>query len=340
MSEKLDLTTKIGDAFLSQQKDVMETIQALRKKAHEAGNLKTTKEQKVVVEKETIIIKPADPQVVYVPTYNPTVVYGTWAYPAYPPYYYYPPPPPSYPAYHFAAGVAVGVAWGYAWGNCNWNRGEVNYNVNQNVNVNRSINRSQYARANQGTWQHNPQHRKNVAYKNGAAAQRYGQSPARAAEARGSAARGYGSTGGGAGATRTAAAERTGSGGAAAAQRDSAFSGGAASGKQERQASARGQQSRQSAGASMGSRGGGGGPHEAAADSGGAEVAAGSLFDSMHLRIRHGFRLMLKSPVTSDIRRIYHDCSDVPQNSSLLFPAVAGAAGDAMRGSECLGLSP
>ena len=120
MSEKLDVTTKIGDAFLAQQKDVMETIQELRKKAHEAGNLKTTKEQKVVVEKETIIIKPADPQVVYVPTYSPTVVYGTWPYPAYPPYYYYPPPPPAYPAYHFAAGVAVGVAWGYAWGNCNW----------------------------------------------------------------------------------------------------------------------------------------------------------------------------------------------------------------------------
>ena len=93
MSEKLELTTKIGDAFLAQQKEVMGTIQELRQKAYEAGNLKTTKEQKVVVEKETIIIKPADPQVVYVPSYSPTVVYGTWAYPAYPPYAYYPPHP-------------------------------------------------------------------------------------------------------------------------------------------------------------------------------------------------------------------------------------------------------
>ena len=92
MSQKLDVTSKIGDAFLVQQKDVMDTIQDLRKKAQAAGNLKTTKEQTVVEEKETIVIKPADPQVVYVPTYNPTVVYGTWAYPAYPPYYYYPPP--------------------------------------------------------------------------------------------------------------------------------------------------------------------------------------------------------------------------------------------------------
>ena len=144
MSEKLDLTTKIGDAFLSQQKDVMDTIQELRKKAYEAGNLKTTKEQKIVVEKEVIVIQPANPEVVYVPTYSPTVVYGTWMYPAYPPYYYYPPPPPAYPAYHFAAGVAVGVAWGYAWGNCNWHGNNVYINHNQNVNINNNIDRSKY----------------------------------------------------------------------------------------------------------------------------------------------------------------------------------------------------
>ena len=88
MDDKLDWTTKVGDAFLSQQREVMDSIQRLRRKANEAGNLKTTKEQKVVVEEQTqtIVIQPANPQVVYVPTYNPTVVYGTWPYPAYPPY--------------------------------------------------------------------------------------------------------------------------------------------------------------------------------------------------------------------------------------------------------------
>ena len=91
MSEKLDWTQKVGDAFLAQQKDVMGTIQKLRHKAQESGNLKTTKEQVVKVEQEVIIIEPASPQVVYVPTYNPTVVYGAWAYPAYPPYPVYPP---------------------------------------------------------------------------------------------------------------------------------------------------------------------------------------------------------------------------------------------------------
>ena len=91
MSEKLDLTQKLGDAFLAQQKDVMDTIQKLRAKAEASGNLKTTKEQVVKVEKEVIIIESASPQVIYVPTYNPTVVYGAWPYPAYPPASYYPP---------------------------------------------------------------------------------------------------------------------------------------------------------------------------------------------------------------------------------------------------------
>ena len=93
MNEKLEWTEKLGDAFLSQQKDVMASVQRLRQKAQESGNLKTTKEQKVIVEEQTkvIVIESASPQVVYVPTYNPTVVYGVWPYPAYPPYPVYPP---------------------------------------------------------------------------------------------------------------------------------------------------------------------------------------------------------------------------------------------------------
>jgi len=284
MSEKLDVTTKIGDAFLSDQKGVMDTIQMLRKKAQAAGNLKTTKEQQVIVEKEIIIIKSADPQVVYVPSYSPTVVYGTWMYPAYPPYYYYPPPPPAYPAYHFAAGVAVGVAWGYAWGNCNWHGGHVEHNYNQNININRNIDRSKYQnRVNTGDrkWQHNPEHRKNVAYKDGATAKQYGQSPARTQQGRNDAARGYGNSGsgaanrpsagtmdrgaGGAGARPSAGTMDRGAGGAGATPsagtmdrggRDSAFGGGG-SGSQARAASDRGVSSRQSsAGSSFGGGGG------------------------------------------------------------------------------------
>jgi len=276
MSEKIDLTTKIGDAFLSQQKDVMDTIQELRKKARDAGNLKTTKEQKVVVEKETIIIQPADPQVIYVPTYSPTVVYGAWPYPAYPPYYYYPPPPPAYPAYHFAAGVAVGLAWGYAWGHCDWHGGQVNYNVNQNININNKIDRSKYQnRVNpqgSGTWKHDASHRKGVAYRDGATARQYGQSPSRSTQARREA-RGYGDQGGrGAGARPTTSSMDRGTGqrgstggagaadrrGASGAGRENAFGGGG-SGRQERAASDRGMSSRQSAAGGSGFRGGGGG---------------------------------------------------------------------------------
>ena len=95
MSEKLDWTQKLGDAFLAQEEDVMATVQALRAKAVAQGTLKDSKEQKVVTQTEngvTIIkIEPADPETVYVPTYDPSVVYGTWWYPAYPPYYWYPP---------------------------------------------------------------------------------------------------------------------------------------------------------------------------------------------------------------------------------------------------------
>ncbi|HTY21390.1 MAG TPA: DUF3300 domain-containing protein [Geobacteraceae bacterium] len=220
MSQKLDLTSKVGDAFLAQQKDVMDTIQQLRRRAYDAGNLKTSKEQKVVVEKETIVIQPASPQVVYVPTYSTTVVYGTWPYPAYPPAYYYPPPPAYYPAFTFAAGVALGAAWGYAWSNCNWGGGSVNYNVNRNTNINNSINRSNYARQQPagggGNWQHNPEHRKGVAYRDNATAKKFGQSPGQSMQGRGNASRGYGDgRGGGAGARPSAGTmDRGGRGGA------------------------------------------------------------------------------------------------------------------------------
>jgi hypothetical protein len=92
ISDNLERTTRLGDAFLSQQDDVMDTIQELRRKAQKQGNLKTTKEQKVIVEQEIINIEPADQQVIYVPVYDPLYVYGPWWYPAYPPYYWYYPP--------------------------------------------------------------------------------------------------------------------------------------------------------------------------------------------------------------------------------------------------------
>ena len=105
MSEQLEWTQKLGDAFLADQKQVLDTIQSLRAKAQASGNLQTTKEQTVIVEEKIIKIEPANPQVVYVPTYNPTVVYGGWAYPAYTPYTYYPPGYVASYAMWFGAGI-------------------------------------------------------------------------------------------------------------------------------------------------------------------------------------------------------------------------------------------
>jgi len=185
MNEKLDLTQRLGDAFLAQQKDILDAVQRLRAKAQAEGNLKTTQEQTVIVEQPeaqpTVIkIEPANPQVVYVPTYNPTVVYGAWPYPAYPPYYYYPPGYVAGAAFTFTAGVALGAAWGYAWGGCNWHGGDVDIDVNRNTNINTNINRENYrtkveARGQGGrsTWQHDPSHRKGVSYRDQGTAQRF-----------------------------------------------------------------------------------------------------------------------------------------------------------------------
>jgi hypothetical protein len=179
MNEKLEWTQQIGDAFIAQQADVMDSVQRLRRQAHEAGHLKSTEQQKVVVEGQTIVIESANPQVVYVPAYNPTVVYGTWAYPAYPPYYW--PPPPGYT---FASGVAWGVGFGVGiamtaaiFDGFDWNNHDVNVNVNRNTNINRQ-------NVDAKKWQHDPAHRKGVNYRDQASREKYGGADRRAAESR------------------------------------------------------------------------------------------------------------------------------------------------------------
>ncbi|WP_425325471.1 DUF3300 domain-containing protein [Paraburkholderia sacchari] len=151
MDSKPDWVEQIGSAFLAQPGDVMDSVQRLRLQAQQAGNLKTTEQQKVIVQPasgtsttQTIVIEPANPEVVYVPTYNPTVVYGTWPYPAYPPVYM--PPPPGYAiATGFMTGLAFGAGIAVAnslWGGFGWGSHDVNINVNRynNINVNNRIN--------------------------------------------------------------------------------------------------------------------------------------------------------------------------------------------------------
>ena len=295
MSEQLDWTQKLGDAFLEQQKPVMDTIQSLRAKAQAAGNLQTTKEQTVIVEEKIIKIEPASPQVIYVPAYNPTVVYGAWPYPAYPPYSYY---PPGYvattAAFSFMAGAAVGAAWGYAWGNNNWNSGNVDIDVNRNTNINNNINRGNYAQqrpaGGQGNnWQHNAEHRKGVAYRDQGTAQKFNRASTSDAiksredfRGRGGAGDRPGAGGGGlgdrggagqlGGGNRPATADRGGAGSRGGASqlggggadrggsgsRGGAFQGVSGGGSQARSASQRGSASRSSGGGGGRSGGGGG----------------------------------------------------------------------------------
>jgi hypothetical protein len=186
LAENVKWTTDLGNAFLAQQADVMDAVQRMRTKAKNAGNLKSTEQQKVetkVVETKTVVvIEQANPQVVYVPSYNPVVVYGPPVYP-YPPIVY---PPPSYyaagAAIAFGVGIAIGAAYHGGWGyNCGWGGNNVNINVNNNYvshhnnvnNANRN-NVNNINRSGNNNWQHNPQHRGGTPYSNKATATQYG----------------------------------------------------------------------------------------------------------------------------------------------------------------------
>jgi hypothetical protein len=182
MGEQPDWVQSTGDAFLADSETVMDTVQKLRKKAKDEGNLETTEQQKVVVEEpaatetgstqtsstETvIIIQPADPQIIYVPTYNPTVVYGVWWWPHYTPWYYRP------YGYGFGSAIVRGIGFGIGihitnslWGGCHWGRGRgsVNINVNRYNNININNNKINSNNRNSG-WNHNSNNRRGVPYK-------------------------------------------------------------------------------------------------------------------------------------------------------------------------------
>jgi hypothetical protein len=169
MNDKLDWTEKLGDAVLAQQTDVMDAVQRLRSAAQSNGKLESSKQQTVRTEKqadkEVIVIEPTSPETVYVPYYNPGVVYGDWPYPEYPPYYF----PPA-PGYVVGGALARGVAWGAGfaignavWDNFDWGRRNINVDIDRDVNINRNINRNDVKFSN---WQHNSSHRRGVSYNN------------------------------------------------------------------------------------------------------------------------------------------------------------------------------
>jgi hypothetical protein len=143
MNNQLEWTQQLGYAVAVQQGAVLEAIQRLRKQAEIAGALKSGERYVVRTEGEVITIAPAQPSVIYVPTYNPTVVYGAWPYPAYPPVYL--PPPPGYAfgevlATDLAFGVGIAVVGGlWGWARPNWGERNVYVDVHRynTINVNR-----------------------------------------------------------------------------------------------------------------------------------------------------------------------------------------------------------
>jgi uncharacterized membrane protein YgcG len=189
MSDNLERTTRLGDAFLSQQDDVMDTIQELRRKAQEQGNLKTTKEQKVIVEQEIINIEPADQQVIYVPVYDPLYVYGPWWYPAYPPYYWYYPPGEVIASGIIGFGFGIFVGLGIAsWCWFDWHHHHIDIDIHKTRHFNR-FGRGRWD-FDRHVWGHEPDHRRGVAYRERATSQHFGVPASRASEIRPEA-RGY-----------------------------------------------------------------------------------------------------------------------------------------------------
>jgi hypothetical protein len=184
LSDNIAWMTDLGNAFLAQQADVMDAVQRMRARAQRNGNLNTTPEQTVQMQtveggEQVIVIEPANSEMVYVPSYDSTVVYGDSAY-AYPTLYY------ASPAYYraagalaFGAGIALGAAWGGNWGyGCKWANGDIKINNNNNKyvsNSNRNINYGN--RPSQepagSAWQHNPQHRGGAPYADRRTANKY-----------------------------------------------------------------------------------------------------------------------------------------------------------------------
>lgn len=173
MNTKLEWTIKLGNAVLAQQPDVMDAIQRLRAKADSNSKLASTKEQKVTKRqeggKQVIIIEPTDPQTIYMPYYDPAVVYGAWPYPAYPPYYF------GWPGYIPGGLIATGLAFGAGFALGRWTSGGNYWGGGFNWNVNNiNINRPQVNPLGGNNWQHNPAHRHGIKYDNPRVQQRYG----------------------------------------------------------------------------------------------------------------------------------------------------------------------
>lgn len=187
MDTKLEWTERLGDAFLAQQAQVSDTIQSLRRKAYEAGNLQSTTQQRVVREGDVIVIDSGAPGVVYVPYYNPVVVYGPWWWPAYPPVYWAPWPGYYVPSAHVGItwSVGIGVGVNFFFGVWDWPHRYIRIVDAHPFYYHRFDRRPLPPKK---IWVHDPVHRHGVPYRNPAVREHYRHtigSPERRREFRG-----------------------------------------------------------------------------------------------------------------------------------------------------------
>jgi len=176
MDQQLEWTARLGDVFIAQEPQVMETVQNLRQKAQAAGNLRSTEQATVSRQGEALAIEPVSPQVVYVPYYDPRVAYGSWWWPAYPPVYWAPWPGyyayPGYPA-GFFWGVGITVGAGFFYSSCDWHRRRIAVAHVNPVIVNRPG-----VVVRPVVWRHDPVHRRGVPYRIESVQKQYGRSTA------------------------------------------------------------------------------------------------------------------------------------------------------------------
>lgn len=173
MDEDLQWTQRLGEAFIAQEPQVMETIQGLRRRAAAVGNLDSGEQVRVISDGGDILIEPARPEVVYVPYYNPTVVYGAWWWPAYPPVYWAPWPGYVYSGYApgFLWGSGIAIRLGFFFGHFDWSHRHVlvvprYYRRPADVVVDRHvtvIHRGAPAPA--VRWRHDARHRRGVPFR-------------------------------------------------------------------------------------------------------------------------------------------------------------------------------
>ena len=171
MDEKIEWTTRVGDAFLAQQDEVMDTIQGLRAKAEAAGNLRSTREQRVVNEQGGIEIEPGDAGEIYVPEYDPLLIYGPWWYPAFPPFAFYYPGVVFDGFFGFAFGFGAG--FGFGWCSCDWHHHGIYIDYDRCGHFAGFDHDRFHGR---GNWEHDPGHRRGVAYRDQATSHRFGVS--------------------------------------------------------------------------------------------------------------------------------------------------------------------